>query len=90
MWLHAKQHRKQTAKYLKYWNSARTERTLSYYRQVDVINIGFEQFLLYNKCVKIVRVNLQIAVILLSRYVRRLAAFKEILNEEAKMSIGIK
>ena len=37
-----------------------------------------------------VRVNLQIAVTLLSRYVRRLAAFEEILDEGAKMSIGIK
>ena len=39
---------------------------------------------------EIVRVNLQIAVVLLSRYVRRLAALEEILNEGAKMSIGIK
>ena len=35
-------------------------------------------------------VNLQIVVMLLSRYVRRLAAFEEILDEGAKMSIGIK
>ena len=39
---------------------------------------------------EIVRVNLQIAFTLLSRYVRRLAAFEEILDEGAKMSIGIK
>ena len=39
---------------------------------------------------EIVRVNLQIAVTLLSPYVRRLAVFKEILDEGAKMSIGIK
>ena len=36
------------------------------------------------------RVNLQIAVTLLSRYVRRLAAFKEFLDEGTKMSTGIK
>ena len=39
---------------------------------------------------EIVRVNLQIAVTLLSRYVRRLAAFEEFLDEGAKMSIGMK
>ena len=39
---------------------------------------------------EIVRVNLQIAVTLLSRYVRRLAAFEEILDERANMPIGIK
>ena len=39
---------------------------------------------------EIVRVNLPIAFTLLSRYVRRLAAFQEILDEGAKMSIGIK
>ena len=43
---------------------------------------------MYNKCVEIVRVNLQIAVTLLSRYVRRLAAFEKILDEGAKMSMG--
>ena len=80
----------QTLKYLKFWNSSGIERNLSYYRQVDVINKAFELFLLYNKCVEIVRVNLQIAVTLLSRHVRRLAAFEEILDEGAKMSIGIK
>ena len=63
---------------------------LRYYRQVDVIKKAFELFLLYNKCVEIVRVNVQRAPTLLSRYVRRLAAFEEILNEKAKMSIGIK
>ena len=42
------------------------------------------------RCLEIVRVNLQIAVTLLSRYVRRLAAFEEFLDEGAKMSIGIK
>ena len=78
----------QTLKYLKYWNSARTEKTLSYCRQVDVINEAFELFLLHNKCVEIVRVNLQIAVTLLSRYVRRLAAFEEFLNEGAKSQSG--
>ena len=90
MWLYANQCHKQTLKYLKYWNSAGTERTLRYYRQVDVINKTFELFLLHNKCVEIVRVNLQIFVMLLSRYVRRLAAFEESLDEGAKMSIGIK
>ena len=90
MWLYANLCQRQTLKYLKYWNSAGTERTLCYYRQVDVINKAFELFLLYNKCVEIVRVNLQVAVKLLSRYVRRLAAFEEILDEGAKMSIGIK
>ena len=80
----------QTLKYLKFWNSSGTERNLSYYRQVDVINKAFQLFLLYNKCMEIVRVNLQIAVTLLSRHVRRLAAFEEILDEGAKMSIGIK
>ena len=64
---------RQTLKYLKYWNSAETEKNLSYYRQVDVISKAFELFLLYNKCVEIVRVNLQIAVTLLSRYIRRFA-----------------
>ena len=39
---------------------------------------------------EIVRVNLQIAVTLLSHYVIRLAAFEEILDEGAKMSIRIK
>ena len=90
VWLYANQCHRQTLKYLKYWNSAGTERTLSYYRQVDVTNKGYDLFLLYNKCLEIVRVNLQIAVTLLSRYVRRLAAFEKILNEGAKMSIGIK
>ena len=90
MWLYANQCHKQTLKYMKYWNSAGTERTLRCYRQVDVTNKVFELFLLYNKCVEIVRVNLQIAVTLLSLYVRRLAAFEEILDEGAKMSIGMK
>ena len=89
MWLYENQCHRQTLKYLKYWNSAGTERTLSYYRQFDVINKAFELFLLYNKCVEIVCVNLQIAFTLLSRYVRRLAAFEEIFDEGAKMSIGI-
>ena len=90
MWLYANQYHRQTLKYLKYWNSFGIERTLRYCRQVDVINIAFGLFLSYNKCVEIVRINLQIAVTLLSRYVRRLAAFEEILDEGAKMSIGIK
>ena len=90
MWLYANQCQWETSTYLKYRNSARTKRTLRYYRQVGVINKAFELFLLYNKCVGIVRVNLQIAVTLLSRYVRRLAAFEEILDEGAKTSIGIK
>ena len=58
---------RQTSKHLKYWNSAETEKNLSYNRQVDVINKAFELFLLHNKFVEIVRVNLQIAVTLLSR-----------------------
>ena len=90
MWLYANQYHRQNFKVFEILEFARTERTLRYYRQVDVINIAFDLFLLYNKCVKIVRVNLQIAVTLLSRYVRRLAAFEEILDEGAKMSIGIK
>ena len=88
--LYAKQCHRQTSKYPKYWNSAETERTLLDNRQVDVINIAFELFLLYNKCVEIVRVNLRIAFTWLSCYVRRLGAFQEILDEGAKMSIGIK
>ena len=87
MWLYASQCHRQTLMYLKYWNSAGTERTLRYYRQVNVINKVFELFLLHNIWVEIVRVNLQIAVTLLSRYIRRLAAFEEILGEGAKMSI---
>ena len=90
IWLYANQCHRQTLKYLKYWNSAGTERTVRYYRQVEVINKAFELFLLHNKCVEIVRVYLQIAVTLLSRFVTRLPAFEEILNEGAKMSIGIK
>ena len=85
-----KQCHRQTLKNLKYSNSAGTGRTLRYYRQVDVIKKAFKLFLLHNKCVEMVCVNLQIAVTLLSRYVRRLAAFEEVLDEGAKMSIGMK
>ena len=63
---------------------------LDYYRQVDVMNETVRIFLLHNKWEEIVRVNLQIAVMLLTRYVRRLSAFEEILDEGAKMSIEIK
>ena len=89
MWLYASQCHRQTLKYLKYWNSAGTKRTL-HYRQVYVINKAFELFLLHKKCVEIVRVNLQTAVKLLSGYVRRLAAFEEILDKGVKMPIAMK
>ena len=88
MLLYANQCHRRTLKYLKYWISAGTEKTFRYYRQVDVTNKAFELFLLCNKCVEIVRLNLQIAVTLLSLYVRRLAAFEEIWTKEPRCQSG--
>ena len=66
--------------------------TLPYYNQVDVINEAVRLILLYNKCVKTVREyaekSLQIALPILSRNVRRLAAFEKLLDQGLKTGIG--
>ena len=73
-----------TLKYPKYWNSTRTEGNDTFYRRVGIVNKADRLFLLHNARKQCVR-SLQIAVAMLSRYVRRLAVFEKFLDEASEM-----